>query len=130
MSDFVDRVTVHVRGGDGGNGSAGIRREKFKPLAGPNGGNGGNGGSVIFVADPDVNDLLAYRFAPHRTAESGTMGLGDTKDGSQGRDLILPVPVGTVIFSALGGVGEAKRPSRVLTDLNHEGDRYVVAAGA
>ncbi len=51
MSDFVDRVTVHVKGGDGGNGSAGIRREKYKPLAGPNGGNGGDGGSVIFMAD-------------------------------------------------------------------------------
>ena len=51
MSDFVDRVTVHVKGGDGGNGSAGIRREKYKPLAGPNGGNGGDGGSVVFVAD-------------------------------------------------------------------------------
>ena len=49
MSDFVDRVTVHVKGGDGGNGSAGIRREKYKPLAGPNGGNGGKGGSVIFA---------------------------------------------------------------------------------
>ena len=129
MSDFVDRVTVHVRGGDGGNGSAGIRREKYKPLAGPNGGNGGHGGSVIFVADPDVNDLLAYRFAPHRTAGSGTMGLGDTKDGSQGEDLILPVPVGTVIFSAKGAPGEPKRPGDVLADLSHEGDRYVAAAG-
>ena len=129
MSDFVDRVTVHVKGGDGGNGSAGIRREKYKPLAGPNGGNGGHGGSVIFVADPDVNDLLAYRFAPHRTAGSGTMGLGDTKDGSQGEDLILPVPVGTVIFSARGAPGEPKRPGQVLADLRHEGDRYVAAAG-
>ena len=55
MSDFVDRVTVHVKGGDGGNGSAGIRREKYKPLAGPNGGNGGDGGSVIFMADQNAN---------------------------------------------------------------------------
>ena len=64
MSDFVDRVTVHVKGGDGGNGSAGIRREKYKPLAGPNGGNGGNGGSVIFLADQNANSLLDYRFMP------------------------------------------------------------------
>ena len=90
MSDFVDRVTVHVKGGDGGNGSAGIRREKYKPLAGPNGGNGGDGGSVIFMADQNANSLLDYRFMPHREAESGTMGLGDTKDGSKGADLILP----------------------------------------
>ena len=80
MSDFVDRVTVHVKGGDGGNGSAGIRREKYKPLAGPNGGNGGDGGSVVFVADRNATSLLDYRFMPHRVAGSGTMGLGDNKD--------------------------------------------------
>lgn len=106
MSDFVDRVTVHVKGGDGGNGSAGIRREKYKPLAGPNGGNGGDGGSVIFMADQNANSLLDYRFMPHREAGSGTMGLGDTKDGSKGADLILPVPVGTVIFEAKGPQGK------------------------
>ena len=76
MSDFVDRVTVHVKGGDGGNGSAGIRREKYKPLAGPNGGNGGDGGSVVFVADRNATSLLDYRFMPHRVAGSGTMGVG------------------------------------------------------
>ncbi|KFI68246.1 GTPase ObgE [Bifidobacterium magnum] len=129
MSDFVDRVTVHVKGGDGGNGSAGIRREKYKPMAGPNGGNGGRGGSVIFVADPNANSLLDYRFMPHRTAESGTMGLGDVKDGSQGADLILPVPVGTIIFKAKGAQGEPKRPGELLADLRHAGDKFVAAAG-
>ena len=145
MSDFVDRVTVHVKGGDGGNGSAGIKREKFKPLAGPNGGNGGDGGSVIFVADRNANSLLDYRFMPHRSAGNGTMGLGDTKDGSKGADLILPVPVGTVIFaagrksgntgsaakSAAGnGTGKSGRASgEPLADLRHEGDRFVAAAG-
>ena len=115
MSDFVDRVTVHVKGGDGGNGSAGIRREKYKPLAGPNGGNGGDGGSVIFMADQNANSLLDYRFMPHREAGSGTMGLGDTKDGSKGADLILPVPVGTVIFEAKGPP-VALRDSRCLAN--------------
>ncbi|KAA8826541.1 GTPase ObgE [Bifidobacterium myosotis] len=129
MSDFVDRVTVHVKGGDGGNGSAGIRREKFKPLAGPNGGNGGDGGSVIFVADRNATSLLDYRFMPHRTAGSGTMGLGDNKDGSKGDDLILPVPCGTVIFTAKGVQGAAKRPGEQLADLRHEGDRFVAAQG-
>lgn len=129
MSDFVDRVTVHVKGGDGGNGSAGIRREKYKPLAGPNGGNGGDGGSVIFVADPNANSLLDYRFMPHRTAGNGTMGLGDTKDGSNGENLILPVPLGTVIFTAKGAAGEQKRPGVELADLRHEGEQYVAAAG-
>jgi GTP-binding protein len=129
MADFVDRVTVHVKGGDGGNGSAGIRREKYKPLAGPNGGNGGDGGSVIFVADENANSLLDYRFIPHRTADSGTMGLGDTKDGSKGKDLILPVPVGTMIFTAKGAKGQTKRPGELLADLRHVGDRFVAAAG-
>ncbi|MCI1650632.1 GTPase ObgE [Bifidobacterium tibiigranuli] len=129
MSDFVDRVTVHVKGGDGGNGSAGIKREKYKPLAGPNGGNGGDGGSVTFVAASNANSLLDYRFMPHRTAGSGTMGLGDTKDGSKGEDLILPVPLGTVIFTAKGAQGASKRPGDRLADLRHEGDRFVAAAG-
>ena len=129
MSDFVDRVTVHVKGGDGGNGSAGIRREKYKPLAGPNGGNGGDGGSVIFMADSNANSLLDYRFMPHREAESGTMGLGDTKDGSKGADLILPVPVGTVVFEAKGPQGKPKHPGEQLADLRHAGDKFVVAAG-
>ncbi|MCH4209780.1 GTPase ObgE [Bifidobacterium sp.] len=129
MSDFVDRVTVHVKGGDGGNGSAGIKREKYKPLAGPNGGNGGDGGSVIFVAESSANSLLDYRFMPHRTAGSGTMGLGDTKDGSKGEDLILSVPLGTVVFTAKGAKGASKRPGAQLADLRHEGDRFVVAAG-
>ncbi|MBT1160619.1 GTPase ObgE [Bifidobacterium sp. SO1] len=129
MSDFVDRVTVHVKGGDGGNGSAGIRREKYKPLAGPNGGNGGDGGSVIFEATRNANSLLDYRFVPHRAAGNGTMGLGDTKDGSKGDDLILPVPVGTVVFEAKGAAGQSKRPGEQLADLRHEGDRFVAAYG-
>ena len=118
-----------MKGGDGGNGSAGIRREKYKPLAGPNGGNGGRGGSVIFVADPNANSLLDYRFMPHRSAGNGTMGLGDTKDGSQGDDLCLPVPIGTVVFTARGAEGQPKRPGEVLADLRHAGDEFVAAAG-
>ena len=129
MTDFVDRVTVHVKGGDGGNGSAGIRREKYKPLAGPNGGNGGDGGSVVFVADVNANSLLDYRFSPPRTAGNGTLGLGETKDGSKGQDLILPVPVGTMIFTAKGAKGQSKRPGELLADLRHAGDRYVAASG-
>ena len=119
-----------MKGGDGGNGSAGIRREKYKPLAGPNGGNGGKGGSVIFVADPNANSLLDYRFMPHRSAGNGTMGLGDTKDGSQGADLRLPVPIGTVVFTARGAEGQPKRPGEVLADLRHAGDEFVAAMSA
>ena len=136
MSDFVDRVTVHVKGGDGGNGSAGIRREKYKPLAGPNGGNGGDGGSVVFVADRNATSLLDYRFMPHRVAGSGTMGLGDNKDGSKGEDLILPVPCGTVVFEARGeqalqAIADAGTPFDCITiDLNKVGDSLSSAADA
>lgn len=129
MSDFVDRVVVHVKAGDGGNGSAGVRREKYKPLAGPNGGNGGDGGSVIFEADPNVNTLLSYRFMPHRKAENGTMGLGDTKDGSRGADLILPVPVGTVIYPVISKTRQRREGLEPLADLRRSGQRFVVAAG-
>ncbi len=121
MSDFVDRVTVHVKGGDGGNGSAGIRREKYKPLAGPNGGNGGDGGSVVFVADRNATSLLDYRFMPHRVAGSGTMGLGDNKDGSKGEDLILPVPCGTVVFDAETG--------EYLTEVTDDGQEVKLLKG-
>ena len=129
MSDFVDRVTVHVKGGDGGNGSAGIRREKYKPLAGPNGGNGGDGGSVVLVADRNATSLLDYRFLPHRSAGNGSMGMGDNKDGTRGKDLVLPVPCGTVVFEAKGPAGASKTPGEELADLRHEGDRFVVARG-
>ena len=129
MSAFVDRVTVHVKGGDGGNGASSIRREKYKPLAGPDGGDGGHGGSVILEADTNATSLLDYRFLPHRKADSGTMGLGGDKDGSRGQDLILPVPVGTVVFAAEGREGETKLPGKRLADLNHPGDRFVAAQG-
>lgn len=129
MSAFVDQVTVHVKGGDGGNGASSIRREKYKPLAGPDGGDGGQGGSVIFQADANATSLLDYRFLPHRQAESGTMGLGGDKDGSRGQDLILPVPVGTVVFTAKGGQGQRKQPGERLADLAHVGDRFVAAQG-
>ncbi len=124
MSDFVDRVTVHVCGGNGGDGAASIRREKYKPLAGPNGGDGGDGGSVIVLADPNTTSLLNYRFAPHRTAQNGTMGKGDDKDGASGADVILPVPPGTVVFD----VSNHKKET-FLADLRHCGDTVVVAQG-
>ncbi|MDO5494685.1 MAG: GTPase ObgE [bacterium] len=120
MSKFVDRVTLHLRGGDGGNGCASIRREKFKPLAGPDGANGGRGGDVILVVDPQVTTLLSYHHAPHQRAESGTQGMGDMRVGRNGEDLILPVPEGTVVSTPEG---------EVLADLVGAGTQYVAAAG-
>ncbi len=120
MTSFVDRVLLHVAAGDGGHGCASIRREKFKPLGGPDGGNGGRGGDVVLVVDPQNTTLLDYHHAPHRHAGNGRPGQGGLRDGAAGEDLVLPVPDGTVV-STPDGV--------VLADLVGAGSRFVVAAG-
>lgn len=119
MVTFVDIVNVHLSAGNGGNGCASIRRERYKPLAGPDGGNGGNGGSIFFVADSATPTLLDYYYRPHRKSDSGTAGQGSFKNGSIGRDLHLPVPVGTCIFD-----GEKQ-----LADLARHGDVFLAAEG-
>lgn len=129
MVDFVDRVSIHLKGGDGGDGAHSIRKEKYKPLAGADGGNGGRGGSVILVADEGEESLLDFRMLPHRTAGDGKHGEGDYRDGQQGDDVILKVPVGTMVFEALGDVGEKKERGALLADLRHNGDRFVAARG-
>ena len=120
MATFVDAVTLHLRAGNGGNGCVSVRREKFKPLAGPDGGNGGNGGDVVLVADPQVTTLLGYHRAPHRSAGNGAPGAGDMRHGANGQSLELPVPVGTVVTDPDGAV---------LADLTVPGTRFVAAAG-
>ena len=120
MATFVDRVTLHLRAGNGGNGCVSVRREKFKPLAGPDGGNGGNGGDIVLVADPQVTTLLGYHRAPHRSSDNGGFGMGDHRSGHTGEDLELPVPVGTVVKDADGDE---------LVDLDEPGMRFVAAAG-
>jgi len=117
---FVDRVLLHAMGGNGGNGCVSIRREKYKPLAGPDGGNGGRGGSVILEVDPQETTLLAFHHLPHRRAENGSPGQGDLRHGRNGADLVLKVPDGTVVKSEDGVV---------LADLVGGGTRWVAAAG-
>ncbi len=80
MTTFVDRVTLYAAAGKGGDGCVSVKREKFKPLGGPDGGNGGRGGDVILVVDPDVTTLLDFHHSPHRRATSGHQGYGDRKD--------------------------------------------------
>src|SRR6187549_2779330 len=101
---FIDRVTLQVVAGRGGNGVASVHREKFKPLGGPDGGNGGPGGSVILRVDPDVTTLIDYHHSPKRSAESGGHGAGAHRNGSHGADLVLPVPDGTVVSDRSGNV--------------------------
>ncbi len=120
MATFVDQVTLHLRAGHGGNGCVSVRREKFKPLAGPDGGNGGHGGDIVLVADPQVTTLLNYHRAPHRSSGNGGPGMGDHRAGYQGEELVLPVPVGTVVSTPEG---------EQLVDLVEPGMRFVVAEG-
>ncbi|CCH80077.1 GTPase involved in cell partioning and DNA repair [Nostocoides japonicum T1-X7] len=120
MTTFVDRVVLHVTAGDGGHGVASIRREKFKPLGGPDGGNGGRGGSVVLVVDPQSTTLLDYHRSPHRSAPNGRPGAGDERDGADGEDLVLPVPEGTVVTTTDG---------EVLADLVGPGTSFTVARG-
>jgi GTP-binding protein len=120
MVSFVDEVRLFVRAGHGGNGCVSVRREKFKPLAGPDGGNGGNGGDIVLVADPQVTTLLAYHGRPHRTSPNGQPGMGDNRSGAMGETIELPVPVGTVVKDEDG---------TELADLTEPGMRFVVAPG-
>lgn len=120
MASFVDRVVVHAAGGSGGNGCVSVRREKFKPLGGPDGGNGGNGGAVILRVDGQSTTLLEYHHSPHQTAPKGDIGRGGMNHGSHGEDLILSVPQGTVVKN---------REGEVLADLVRLGDEYVAARG-
>ncbi|MCR8671164.1 GTPase ObgE [Agrococcus sp. HG114] len=120
MATFVDQVTLHLRAGNGGHGCVSVKREKFKPLAGPDGGNGGDGGDIVLVADPQVTTLLGYHRNPHRSSENGQPGMGDHRSGTTGADLELPVPVGTVVTDASG---------TQLADLAQPGMRVVVAEG-
>ncbi len=117
---FVDRVTLHISAGRGGNGVASVHREKFKPLGGPDGGNGGPGGSVILRVDPDVTTLIDYHHSPRRTAEHGGHGAGGHRNGAHGQDLLLPVPDGTVVTDDDG---------TVLADLVGPGTELVIAEG-
>ena len=120
MARFVDRVVIHTRAGNGGNGCASVHREKFKPLGGPDGGNGGRGGSVVLVVDPQVHTLLDFHFHPHVVAPSGKQGAGSNRDGAAGADLEVRVPDGTVVLDEQG---------RLLADLVGAGTRFVAAEG-
>lgn len=118
---FYDRAKIYVRSGDGGDGMISFRREKFVPLGGPDGGDGGNGGSIVFVTDPNINSLVRYHRQNHFRAEHGKHGNPKKQTGASGDDLVLEVPLGTVIRNA--GTGD------LLADLTHSDQEVVFLEG-
>lgn len=118
---FVDEATIDVEAGRGGNGALHFRREKFVPRGGPDGGDGGDGGSVYLLARQDLNTLADYRATRHFQAERGENGRGSGMTGRSGEDLMLEVPVGTLVYDADTG--------ELLGDLTADGERLKVARG-
>jgi GTP-binding protein len=121
---MFDRVEIIVRAGNGGDGAASFRREKFVPLGGPDGGDGGRGGSVIIRADDDVSNLNYFRQHRAYSADSGKNGSSQRKSGRSGADLILKVPPGTIVSEKL-----EEGDDIVLADLREKGQEVVAAAG-
>lgn len=122
---FVDEVDIHIQAGHGGSGSLSFRREKFVPKGGPDGGNGGRGGSVYAVADPHRNTLVHFQFNPEYQAQRGGNGAGALRTGRDGKDLEIPVPVGTLIFAKDPETGELNQ----VADLTEVGQRVQLAKG-
>ena len=116
---FIDEVIITVKAGNGGDGSAAFRREKFVQFGGPDGGDGGRGGDVIFRATKDLNTLLNFRYKPELKAKNGESGSKRNKTGKSGEPLIVKVPVGTLV----------KRNGEVLADLKFDGEEAIVAWG-
>lgn len=114
---FIDEVKVYVKAGNGGKGCVSFRREKFVPKGGPNGGDGGRGGHVIFKATREVNTLLDIKYQQQYRAENGRHGMGKDKHGRKGKDLFIPVPVGTLIKDAESG--------EILNDLTKESQEFM-----
>jgi GTPase len=118
---FIDRAKIWVKAGDGGSGCMAFRREKFVPRGGPSGGDGGHGGSVYLEATDQMNTLLSFRYNPEYRAPRGAHGEGSKCTGRDGADIIVKVPVGTLVFDAL--------TMAVIADLTEIGQQVLVAAG-
>ncbi|KRO57838.1 MAG: GTPase Obg, partial [Pelagibacteraceae bacterium BACL5 MAG-121128-bin54] len=118
---FLDQAKIFVKAGDGGNGIASFRREKFIEYGGPNGGDGGNGGSVILKAVNGLNTLIDFRFAQHFKSENGDKGGSNNKTGHGGKDLYLRVPLGTQVY--------AEDKKTLIYDFTKENEEFILAKG-
>lgn len=121
MAHFVDEAVIHVKAGNGGNGCMSFRREKFVPRGGPDGGNGGRGGSVILVADKSLTTLLDFHYRASFKASRGQHGQGSNKFGKSADDLLIKLPVGTLVMDAESEVS--------IVDMLEDAQEYVVAKG-
>ncbi|HNS53952.1 MAG: GTPase ObgE [Syntrophobacterales bacterium] len=118
---FVDEAKIYVKAGDGGRGCVSFRREKYVPRGGPNGGDGGKGGDVVVVASASHRTLLDLKFQQHHVARHGGHGEGSDRTGRNSEDVVIPVPVGTIVADDATG--------EVLADLVEDGQRVIVARG-
>lgn len=116
---FSDVAKVSLKAGKGGNGAVSFRREIYIPKGGPDGGDGGKGGDIVFCADKDTNTLIDFRFTPILTAEDGKNGSGTRSAGRSGKDLVVEVPIGTIV----------KRDGTIIADLVRDGQTAVIAKG-
>ncbi len=118
---FTDYVKITAKAGDGGDGAISFRREKYVAAGGPDGGDGGKGGDIYFVVDPNSNTLIDFRYKKKFKAEKGSNGEGNNRYGKSGEDLVIKVPIGTIVKDAL--------TNRVLADLSHENQKELVLKG-
>ena len=118
---FIDEAKIRVRAGDGGNGCVAFRREKYVPRGGPSGGDGGKGGDIYMESSERHNTLVHFRFNPEYKAQRGRHGEGANKTGREGQDIVLKVPVGTIVYD--DDTGEK------VHDFSHPDERIVVARG-
>lgn len=120
IKNFIDEVKIYIKAGDGGNGAASFRREKYVPFGGPDGGNGGKGGDVYIEASKDFNTLTHLALNPHIRAERGEHGKGSNKYGKKAKDTVIYVPCGTVVQDING---------KIIADMINHGDRILIAKG-
>ena len=118
---FLDQVKIHVKAGNGGDGSPSFRREKFIEYGGPDGGDGGSGGSVILKSEQNLNTLIDYRYQQHHKAKRGENGSGQNRTGKGGEDLILKVPLGTQVFE--------EDNKTLIYDFTKIGEKFIAASG-
>ena len=118
---FIDEATIRIFAGDGGNGIASFRREKYEPMGGPNGGDGGKGGSIFIESDENINTLIDFRFIKNYRAKRGENGRSSECYGANGEDLVLRVPVGTVITEIQSG--------KILADFANHSEKKMIAQG-